>query len=95
MGAILSQQQIDERMAELTASLGHHGIPDLARARPCARCGCHRGRGHKWCAGCRAEARREYNRNYYRRTYKRKTPAEVSAARRAAVEERWKGRQTA
>ena len=93
MGAILSQQQTDERMAELTALLGHFGEPDAAKLRPCGRCGRHRGRGQKWCIACRTLARKEYNRDYYQRTYQRKLPAEVSAARRAAVRERWKRRQ--
>ena len=95
MGAILSQQQVDGRMTELTALLRHFSEPDPAKLRPCTRCGRHRGRGQKWCAGCRALARKEYNRDYHRRTYHRKSSAEVSAARRAAAGERWKGRQTA
>ena len=94
MGAILSGQQIDERMVELTAVLGHLGEPKPREIRPCARCGQHRGHGQKWCAACRPEVRREYMHDYYRRTYKRKSPAEVSASRRVAVQQRWKGRLT-
>ena len=89
MGAILGQQHVDERMAELTTALGHHGEPAPAVIRPCARCGRHRGRGHKWCDACRPQVRKEYNEDYFRRKYKPKPRAEVSAARRAAVQSRW------
>ncbi len=89
MGAILSGEYIDNRMAELTAILGHDG-PASPPSRPCARCGRHRGNGHKWCAACRAEARKEYNAEYHQRTYERKSPAQVSATRRRAVNARWR-----
>ena len=89
MGAILSQQHVDDRMAELSVALGHYGEPDPCKFRPCARCGRDRGHGQKWCAACRPLARKEYNQDYHRRTYQRKSAAEVSAARRSAVRQRW------
>ena len=89
MGAILCDEFVDARMAELTLALGHGGTPDRSRQRPCARCGAPRGRGHKWCEACRTDGRKEYNQDYHRRTYSRKPPAEVSATRRTAVGQRW------
>ena len=90
MGAILCTEQVDERMAELTAALGHHNAAaDCSKQRLCGRCGRPRGHGHRFCESCRPEARKEYNRDYHRRHYRRKPPAEVSAARRIAVGQRW------
>jgi len=89
LGAILCNEYVDERMVELTVALGHGGTPDLAKHRPCARCGSPRGRGHKWCESCRADGKKEYNQDYHRRMYCRKSPVEVSAARRLAVGQRW------
>jgi hypothetical protein len=89
MGAILGTEQVDERMAELAVALGHTAAPDCSIRRPCARCGRPRGHGHRLCESCRPEARKEYNRDYHRRHYRRKTPAEVTAARRIAVGQRW------
>jgi hypothetical protein len=89
MGAILCEEHIDERMVELTATLGHAGAPDLAKQRLCARCGAARGRGHKWCEGCRTDGRREYNQDYHRRHYRRKSrTGELRPSRRgeAALE---------
>lgn len=90
MGSILKGQYIDERMAELTAALGHQGQPDPSRVRACARCGQYRGRGHKWCAACRQQAKQEYNAEYHRKHYRRLSPEELSAAKRAIVNRRWR-----
>ena len=89
MGAILGGEHIDERMAELTAALGHFGEPDPSILRPCARCGQYRVRGHKYCHACRREMKREYNAEYHRKHYRRLSPEELSAAKRAIVNRRW------
>jgi len=87
-------------MAELTAALGQvgHSILGKPPSRPCARCGEPRGRGHKYCSGCRADAmredRRKYNADYHREHYRRRTPAQVSEARRTAVRKRWRMQTT-
>ena len=91
MGAILCTEQVDERMAELTAALGHHNAAaDCSKQRLCGRCGRPRGHGHRLCESCRPEARKEYNRDYHRRHYRRKSRTQVSAARRSAVGQRWR-----
>ena len=72
MGSVLSGQEVDPRMAELNAILGHKDRSATQQVRrPCARCGRDRGRGHKWCAACREEAKREYNADYHRVHYQR------------------------
>ena len=57
MGAILCNELVDERMAELTAALGHNVEPDPCKERLCERCHGPRGNGHKWCEGCRTARR--------------------------------------
>ena len=89
MGSILCDEYVDERMAELTAVLGHGGSP-AADGRRCALCGGPRGRGHKWCDVCREDGRKEYNRDYHQRHYRRKSRTQVSAARSNAVGQRWR-----
>jgi hypothetical protein len=78
------------RMAELTAILGRHRPATQASSRPCARCRQHRGRGHKYCAACRQEARREYMADYHQKHYRRLAPEQLSAAKRGIVNRRWR-----
>ena len=90
MGSILCTEFVDERMAELTAALGHDGTKAIpSKRRLCTRCHKPRGSGHKWCEACREEGKKEYSHDYYQRNSNRKPPAEVSAARRRAVSQRW------
>jgi hypothetical protein len=56
--------------------------------RPCAQCGRDRGRGHKWCAGCQQEAKREYNADYHRRHYRRLSPTAPGVVRREVARRR-------
>jgi hypothetical protein len=90
MGSILCEERVDDRMAELTSALAHNGAPDPSKQRLCARCGRHRGHGHKWCEGCRTGGRKEYNQGYHQRNYVPKSRAQVSAARRGAIAKRWR-----
>jgi hypothetical protein len=90
MGSILGGREADPRMAELNAILGHRDrSAPRPITRPCVRCGRDRGRGHKWCADCREEAKREYNADYHRRHYQRLPPAALSAVRREVARKRW------
>ena len=89
MGSILCTEFVDERMAELTAALGHDAKVGPSKRRLCTRCHNPRGSGHKWCEACREEGKKEYSHDYYQRNSNRKPPAEVSAARRRAVSQRW------
>ena len=94
MGSILAGQEVDPRMAELNAILGHEGRGATRSAtRPCARCGQDRGHGHRWCADCREDGKREYNADYHRRNYQRLPPDALSAVRREVAGRRWRGRR--
>lgn len=88
-GGAVMPAGVEDRMAELAALPGHS---DRARptSRPCARCGRHRGHGQRYCVGCRQDAKRECNADYHRRHYRRLMPEELSAAKRAIVNRRWR-----